>query len=208
VLKFFYLAKRHPSLTPDAFVARWRRHGAMTTARPSWENMRVYVQADTLRPAPARGFSVAYDGFCYGIPSDNFSPPREENADLESLAQDELQIFEGPIKPRMISVEPETLIDGGFGFAAWLAFDDESEAEIVAATFARQGALERVVLNHVKRDLSPGVSVVDCHAIVEVCAKDEARLGAALRQDNARRWRNARLSIVAQENLLWDRRRA
>jgi hypothetical protein len=60
--KKIYLARRHPALTPDAFRARWRRHGALAMARASWaESVLRYVQAD---PIPyTGGLAGASDGY-------------------------------------------------------------------------------------------------------------------------------------------------
>jgi hypothetical protein len=60
--KKIYLARRSPAMSPDAFRARWRRHGAIAMARASWaDSVLRYVQAD---PIPfTGGLAGASDGY-------------------------------------------------------------------------------------------------------------------------------------------------
>ncbi|MEV4420953.1 EthD domain-containing protein [Patulibacter sp. NPDC049589] len=47
-----YLARRHPSLTRDAFPARWRRHGALAMSLGLWEHSERYVHCDVEEHPP------------------------------------------------------------------------------------------------------------------------------------------------------------
>src|SRR6187401_1314827 len=63
--KRMYLAVRHPSLSPEAFVTRWRTHGALAMsfmARQQWENVTRYVQCDALRDHGLEGIAPDFDG--------------------------------------------------------------------------------------------------------------------------------------------------
>jgi len=64
-MKFIYLAKRKPSFTHDAFVVRWRRHGALGMSISSGSQMSVYVQAEVIDPVPISGATGAFDAVAY-----------------------------------------------------------------------------------------------------------------------------------------------
>lgn len=46
--RLIYFAERHPTLSPEAFTARWRRHGQLGMSLPRWRNVRSYLQCDPL----------------------------------------------------------------------------------------------------------------------------------------------------------------
>jgi hypothetical protein len=46
--KLIYLARRHPALTREQFVGRWRQHGALGMSLPRWRNIAHYVHCDVL----------------------------------------------------------------------------------------------------------------------------------------------------------------
>jgi hypothetical protein len=61
--KLIYLARRNPRLSREAFVARWRRHGALGMSLPRWKNIARYVHCDVQRPTtPAPELEFGYDG--------------------------------------------------------------------------------------------------------------------------------------------------
>jgi hypothetical protein len=63
--KRLYLVKRHPSLTREQFVARWREHGALAMrfmARQQWENVVRYAQCDAIHDHGLAGVTRDYDG--------------------------------------------------------------------------------------------------------------------------------------------------
>ena len=84
MLKFMYLAKRKPTLSPEAFTARWRQHGALAMSLSFWRNMLLYVQADPIRPAPIPSASGDYDAVAITKAQDDSlftNPSAESGAD-------------------------------------------------------------------------------------------------------------------------------
>jgi EthD domain len=61
--KLIYLAKRNPGLSRQAFVERWRQHGALGMSLPRWKNISRYVHCDVLhRTTDAAPLNDEYDG--------------------------------------------------------------------------------------------------------------------------------------------------
>ena len=61
--KLIYLARRNPALSREAFVKRWRQHGALGMSLPRWRNIAQYVHCDVLHPqAQAAEVDTEYDG--------------------------------------------------------------------------------------------------------------------------------------------------
>ena len=46
--KLIYLTRRQPALTREAFIPRWRQHGALGMSRPRWRNIARYVHGDVI----------------------------------------------------------------------------------------------------------------------------------------------------------------
>jgi len=100
MLKFIYLAKRKPTLTPEAFIKRWRQHGALAMSLPFWHNMLLYVHADPIRPAPILGASLEYDAVAYTVARDDSlftKPSPEAAANAQTMLDDEAETFAAPI---------------------------------------------------------------------------------------------------------------
>lgn len=171
--------------------------------------MLTYVQADRLVPSPIAGASDEYDGVGLSMPNhpDQLRAPLpEDDAITRQLPLDELETFSGPIVPRLMHVDQETLVSGGPGVAAYLAFARVETAQALAALHAARQGLGRVVLNRIRRNASLEPPFDQYAAILELCAPDEACLAARFAADVREVWREAALVVVARENLLWDMR--
>jgi hypothetical protein len=206
VIKFIYYAKRKPSWTAETFPPRWRQHGALAMSMPSWRNMLLYIQADAVRPPPLVGLSSDFDGFCYAFTRSQglFNPGSpEDQANTQRVLNDELETFEGPIRPVLLFVDEEVLIEGPpGGVTAGLAFNDPARAAAVANHYAGRPGSARVVLNRVREDMSIVALSVPYRAVVEIAAADEQALVSVLGAEG--RWREADVAVVARENVLWD----
>lgn len=98
--KLVYLARRNPSLSRAAFVARWRQHGALGMSRPRWRNIARYVHCDVLDPpAPTTAVDTGWDAI--GLIWHRSVAARAAHlADTDSRGQmerDELETFARPI---------------------------------------------------------------------------------------------------------------
>jgi hypothetical protein len=206
VIKFIYYAKRKPSLTAETFPPRWRQHGALAMSMPSWRNMLLYIQADAVRPPPLAGLSGEFDGFCYAFTRSQglFNPGSpEDQANTQRVLNDELETFEGPIRPVLLFVDDEVLVEGPpGGVTAGLAFNDPERAAAVASHYAGRPGAARVVLNRVREDMSIVALSVPYKAVVEIAAADEQSLVSMLGAEG--RWREADVAVVARENVLWN----
>ena len=63
--KRIYFTQRHPSLTPDRFVSRWRQHGQLAMhfmAKQDWENVIRYVHCDAVHDSGIPGIDDQWDG--------------------------------------------------------------------------------------------------------------------------------------------------
>jgi hypothetical protein len=206
VIKFIYFAKRKPSWTPETFPPRWRQHGALAMSMPSWANMLLYIQADAVRPPPLAGLSTDFDGFCYAFTKSQglFNPASpEDQANTQRVLNDELETFEGPIRPVLLFVDQQVLTEGPpGGVTAALAFNDPENAAAVADDYAGRSGAARVVLNRVREDMSIVALSVPYRAVVEIAAADEQALVSVLGAEG--RWREADVAVIARENVLWD----
>lgn len=210
MLKYIYFANRRPDLSPAAFRARWRQHGALATMRPIWRtNMLTYVQADRLVPSPIPGMSEEYDGVGMSMPNlpeMMCAPVPEDDAITQQLPGDELQTFSSHIAPRLMHAEQEILRAGEVGVAAYLAFADIKAAELLASLHAAGTGPGRIILNRMHRNPSLEAPFDQFAAILELGAPDEAGLATAFASDARQVWREAALAMVARESMLWDTR--
>jgi len=205
--KAMYLAKRHPSLNRDAFLARWRMHGAKAMSSAFWKNTLVYVQAE---PVIISGFSDEYDAVSYNtkriIPSDSLkrkvSSPDEER-DKKMTAEDELKTFATPIKPDRLFFADEYILKDGEpgGITVYLFFKNLSHAKSVAITCQEMDNATRIVFN-TKRD-DPN-SLLPYEAIVEVTSGKQEDL---IHFFNTKKdlIQYADVAVIAKESVLWDR---
>jgi len=63
--KRMYLAYRHPTLSPEAFIPRWRQHGALAMqfmAEQGWQNVTSYSHCDAIRDSGLTGVAGEIDG--------------------------------------------------------------------------------------------------------------------------------------------------
>jgi hypothetical protein len=207
-MKLMYLAKRKPTFpSQEASRARWRQHGALAMSLPSWTRERRYVHADAL---PASGAIPAheYDGvgvmwFAPGEAAFSPNPTPEAIETTKMLQADELQTFDGIVRPRMVLTSEAVVKAGGLtDVTGYLFFRDADAAERAAGTFAKltsPKAPERVVMNRVERMASP-TPLIDYKGIVEVAARNRADLDAMLGAAGVK----ADLVVAAHEVLLWD----
>jgi hypothetical protein len=208
MLKFMYFAKRKPGFTPETFTPRWRQHGALAMSLPMWNNMALYIQADTIRPVPIAGASSEYDGFSYAVARDErlfTNPSPDDTANVQRLLNDELETFEAPIPPVLMFVDDEILKKGApGGVTACLAFKDLGKAETIAKAYASKPKASRVVLNRVREDMKMADMKVSYTATVEISAADVDSLKSVLDVDGAP-WRKADLAVVAREAILYNK---
>ncbi|HEY3697483.1 EthD domain-containing protein [Phenylobacterium sp.] len=203
--KMIYVARRKPGMTPEAFVARWRRHGALAMSLPLWRRMSRYVQASVIQPAPIAGASADYDAVGVVWQWDD-ARPAGDPAGARTLEADELETFSGPIPPLLLDVDEQVLSDDGAGrTTAYLWFNDldaaRRAAETAAAGAEGRPAPNRVVLNRVSEP-NPYPCVLPFKAIVEISARDTDGLRRVLGADGADPLRSD-LAVVAREAILW-----
>jgi hypothetical protein len=210
MLKFMYVAKRKPTLTPEAFIKRWRQHATLAMSLPFWKNMLLYVHTDPIRPAPISGVSLDYDAVSYTVARDDSlftNPSPDAAANAQTMLDDETETFAAPIPPCSLIVEEEVLKKGGpGGVTAFLFFNDLGSGEAVASAYAGSRKLSRVVLNRVRKDLKMSEKPMLAYkAAVEVSAADVETLTAALDPSDKGAWRKANLAVIGREAVLWDK---
>lgn len=98
--KLVYLAKRNPALSREAFIARWRQHGALGMSLPRWRNIVRYVHCDVLPGSGAApGLAQQYDGV--GIVWHRSVAARAahlaDTRSREAMERDELETFAEPV---------------------------------------------------------------------------------------------------------------
>jgi hypothetical protein len=197
--KLMFVARRRPGLTPPAFVARWRQHGALAMTMPLWKRMHTCVQASVLQPAPITGASAGYNAI--GLLWTSDAPMSAQDLkDVEALTHDEIETFAGYIGPLTHPVEEEVLKLAGPGrTTAFLFFDDPARARDVAEAAVLNPHADRVTLDLAKAGPDPGLPH---HAIVEVAARDVEQLRAALGPAGASQG-GVKLALVAREAIFW-----
>jgi len=208
MFKFAYLAKRNPSLTPDRFMARWRRHGALAMGNALWDDMLVYVQADPIRPAPLDGASNEFDAVCYAMSKDEKAltpPPPDQMEGVMAILNDELETFSGSIMPVSLPLTEKVLKKGPVGgVTAFLFFKDLQTAQATANTLAAAPGISRAVLNETRNDIMTEGRTLPYAALVEIAAPQLDLLTAALGTNAKAAWKLADLAIIAKEAVLWD----
>lgn len=213
MLKFMYLAKRKPSLTPEGFTARWRQHGALAMSLPFWGNMLRYVQADLIRPVPIPGASADHDAVALTLAKDDKlfrNPSAEDAANAQLMLEDEAETFSAPIPPVALMVDEKILRNvGRGGTTAFLFFNEIGAANSVAEAMARAQngeTADRVVVNRVCDDLKMSDKpLLSYKAVVEISASDVEKLKAVLDPGEKASWRKADLTVIARETVLWDK---
>jgi len=207
MMKLIYLAKRKPGFTFDAFVCRWRKHGALGMSLPLWRFALAYVQAEPIKPAPIAGTSDEYDAVaCYMVRDDMFTSMTEEDfPGAMAMAEDELETFAGPIPAVSLWVREEPIKPGELGgITAFLFCREESAARDIAHRARGAAGLNRIILN--LRDDSgrgPEANTLPYAAIVELSAYDVPALEAA----TGDLLQAADVAVVTREAVLWDRLR-
>lgn len=58
--KLMYLARRHPALTGEQFIPRWRQHGALGMSMPRWKNIWRYVHCDVVDGRDYDGVGIVW----------------------------------------------------------------------------------------------------------------------------------------------------
>ncbi len=206
-MKFMYLTKRLPSLTPEGFSARWRQHGKLAMSLPFFKNMLRYVQADVLRPSPIPGTSLDFDGVSLTVARDDslFTKPSPDNAEnVKIMLKDEEETFDGPIPDVMFFVHEDVIRNvGPADVTAFLFFNDVAKAQSVADSLSNQGEKpDRIVVNRFRDDLKASQTPkLHYKAMVEAACTSVDKLKAAMANDT---WRKADLTVVAREAILAD----
>jgi uncharacterized protein (TIGR02118 family) len=129
-VKMIYLAERNPRLTREAWVTRWRQHGAFCRTLPIWDHICHYEQC------------VAVDGDEFAATSASGAQPRHawdgvgmiwfwsmealgravEEPTRPQLDADELETFSGPVAPTALLAREAVLRDKGGVGAKVIAF--------------------------------------------------------------------------------------
>ncbi len=109
--KLIYLARRNPSLDPDGFVRRWRRHGALGMSMPRWKNIWRYVHNDVARGPTITGVSDAYDGvgIVWHRSPEARRAHREDRGSQGAMERDELETF-AELVGRFCALYEETVL--------------------------------------------------------------------------------------------------
>ena len=199
MVKMLYIAKRHPSLTPAGFVARWRQHGALAMSLQLWRRMTGYVQASVISPAPLAGASDGYDAI--GVLWNSDAPMTEADAaDSATMAKDEEETFAHYISPGLQIFDEKVLKHDGPGrVTAYLCFSNAEAARKAAEAAVARPEADRVTLN----TPLPGVNRnLPYEAVVEVAAKDATELSRALGPSGAKAV-GVDLALIAREAILW-----
>jgi hypothetical protein len=205
-VKTIYLARRHPGLTHDQFVVRWRRHGALAMSKDFFANITTYVQAEVVEPALLPGATQDYDAVAYIVTQDHV-PTQHEFDELGQMAVDEKETFEGVILPRLIVVDEMAIKAGpAGGTTAFLFFRDAQAAARVAGRYRDSAAL-RVTLDVRKPAADTGEmsALIPYAAVVEVSAAAPDALATILGTQADAAWRSADLAAVTRECVMWDR---
>lgn len=208
MMKLIYLAQKKPGFSRDAFLARWRRHGALGMAQPMWRHTIAYIQAEPIQPALVPGLSEDYDAiatFCLG---DNmFADLGATDAEgSRIMAADELETFATPIPEVSLWVTEEAIKLGDLGgFGAYLFYRDATAAAAAATVAASDPRSTRVFLNHRNDNLlGERANTLPYSAIVEfaTASLDELRdLLTAEREVFCA----ADVAVATREAVLWDR---
>jgi hypothetical protein len=208
MFKFLYLANRKPDFTAEAFIARWRQHGALAMSLPFWRRFFYYMQADVVRPIPIAGASNEYDGVSYMLAPDDglfANPSAEDTANVQILLEDELKTFRGPIPPMGLVLEENVAKPGARGGAtAYLFFNALDQAQSVVDSFARHKDVRRLIMNRVRDDLKATKELaLGYKGVAEISANSVKELTTLLASDTPS-WRGVPLALVTQEAILWD----
>jgi hypothetical protein len=204
MFKLIYIAKRKPGFTREAFIARWRKHGALAMSQQLWRRMARYVQASVLEPVPIEGASGDYDAigvlwFKDDTHLTNATP--SDVADVAEMAEDEFKTFSGPVEPGLLNTDEQMLKDVGAGrTTAYAFFTDDEQAQRLADRAVRNDLTHRVALNRVRRSLKP---VLPYTSVVEIAALDVDDLRKALGESNLAA-ASPDLTLVARDFILWD----
>jgi uncharacterized protein (TIGR02118 family) len=129
-IKMIYLAERNPSLDRDAWVARWRQHGAFCRTLPIWDHIRHYEQcvavdgAEILQtsptgPQPQEGWDGV--GMIWFWSFEALGRAIDEPL-RPQLDADELETFNGPVAPTALLAREVVLRDEGGVGAKVIAF--------------------------------------------------------------------------------------
>jgi hypothetical protein len=209
MLKLIYLAHRKPGFTPDEFVCRWRRHGALGMSQPLWRFARGYVQCEPIRPAPLAGASQDYDAIaCYMVDDAMLTGMTDDDMPgAIAMAEDELETFSRPIPEDCLWVEAEAIKPGILGgITAFLFFKDSAAARACAEACADKDSLDRVILNTADsgaRGLQ--ANTLPYGAVLELSARHVPALQAGVEDGDNSVLAQADLAVVTREAVLWDR---
>jgi hypothetical protein len=119
--KLIYLTRRNPTLSPEAFTSRWRRHGGLGMSLPRWRNIARYVHCDVLHTATGSPeIDTSYDGI--GLIWHRSLQARAAHlADTSSRAameRDEAETFAAPIGTCCVLTRETVLIEPRHGSGA------------------------------------------------------------------------------------------
>ena len=212
MIKLMYLTTRKPGFTRDQFTRRWRLHGARSMATEFWRHALCYVQAEPVVPAPLAGASEAYDAIAIMVAADEAFTAERTATGIEEgkrTLEDELETFSGRILPATgLWVTEEKIRNGEPGGAtAFLFFKDAAAARAGAEHCRDAREANRVTLN-LKRPDAPQMGLVSglpYEAIVEISASSVPILTRVMTTSGAPALRDADVSVVARECVLWDR---
>lgn len=209
MLKLIYLARRKPGFTPDEFVRRWRKHGALGMEQDLWRHAIGYVQAEPIRPIPISGASDEFDAVaCFMLREAMFSERTDDdNAGAAIMAQDELETFAAPIPTVSLWVQEEQIRPGELGgVTAYLFFENADTTRRVAEQADSSDSFNRILLNLRDDSLFDGaMNTLPYQAVLELSASGVNELVDAVGHGAGGLIQSADVAVVTREAVLWDR---
>lgn len=104
--KLIYVAQRHPRYSHEAFIGRWRQHGALGMRQARWRNVARYLHCDRVEGLPAALPTLECDGVAIVVYRSQEA--REAHIADESarrvMKADELDTFAQPVAKTSILV--------------------------------------------------------------------------------------------------------
>lgn len=191
--KLLYIARRHPSMAPDAFVPRWREHAALGKSQPRWRNVALYLHGDAIAGLDGHAGQIAADGVAVVMYRSEAARQAHlaDEAARRLMKADELQTFDRPVARTSLLVQAQTLHplhrDGPRLFVFWQTKVDVFEMawQVLSSTVEHLRA--HAAMGHVRNRVTASLGGLACDGVDEYsCSKVEPlcelaeRLAAAM----------------------------
>jgi hypothetical protein len=222
-VKSIYLARRHPTLSRERFVPRWREHGRLAMGLSGWRHAGRYTHGDVLASPPAATAELGLDSERYFGVGMVWFPGGEqalralvEDPEFPRLYADELEAFGGHVDDLTVLTEETVVRRSGPVGARLVAFltrpDGSDRGEFWSACCEVLGADDDGPTLYVEnRSLwtaddgsrptvdrlphhSAASSLAGCEGVVEVGFEDLAQL-----TEHCRRNRLARAALPGDQ---------